>query len=69
LSADLAWSAEVMVMFRGEVNSFVSFEREFDREYIAGDWQACLRVLKKVDESHGLSLWLMHRLSIDTLRS
>lgn len=61
LFADLEWTAEVMSLFAGEVSSFLSYERAFDRKYIVGDWNACLELLDELEERHGLSLWLISR--------
>lgn len=61
LLPDLMWTAEVICHFSREIASFIAFEREFELAYIAGDLAQCLDVLDRLEEKHGLSLWLISR--------
>ena len=61
LGADVAWSVEVLRLFGTQLTSFVSLEREFDQSYILGDWAGCLGVLDRLEQTLGLSLWLISR--------
>ncbi|ATU94917.1 hypothetical protein B5P45_27700 [Phyllobacterium zundukense] len=49
--------------FAPEVREFLKLEREFNAAYVQGDLDACGEVLNRLEERHGLSLWLISRKS------
>lgn len=58
---ELHWLAEVLVLFKGQIQTFVELEKRFDDAYILGNWSKCLDVLNEMEEALGLSIWLISR--------
>jgi hypothetical protein len=66
---DLRWSAEVIVQFADEMASFLKLRKRFDDAYIRGDVDQCIEALDVIEKSHGLSLWLISRMTLLLRRS
>jgi|GEM_PF-1267073 len=57
LEGELAWFVNSLSKFKNEINKFISFEQEFQKESLLGNYGAAKQILEKVNAEICYSFW------------